>query len=172
MPNIVIEIPREDLALYRSLKDIVNVELLKGKTRINTKDSYCDKFFNTAEYFVELFECGGGKTNTGEATIICDCDGLPLRPVEIYTSGHLANSEHAKFLIKKGVEITVNHKHQVRISVHQPVEEGERIKIHTDLLWEGKMENFPESLRMFQEAVKTGYQKCRCYHCREPHYIL
>lgn len=187
MKNLVIEIEREDLELYKTIQTArtfnlpdYRAELIKGKTRIylgkseyNFVEDLVDR--KEAKFLIEFFESGGGKTHTGEAVIVCDVEGRPLRPVEVFTKGHLANSDHARFLERRAVEITVNHFHQVRITKYQYMEgdKDKSVYISDDVLWEGKMGNLPKTyLGRFETAVNVAYQKCRCYHCREPHYIL
>lgn len=176
MKNLIAEIPREDLELYAKLKETFVVELVKGKIRIYFQNNEYDlekKYFNTeeAQFLVELFECGGGKTNTGEATIVCSEDGLPLTPVEIYTRGHLSNGDHARFLVTKAVEITVNSRHQCTITEYSVNRFGNNAYVKDTEIWQGKIESLPELFGKFENAVKVAYTKCRTYHCRSAHYI-
>ena len=64
----------------------------------------------TKKGYPALWECGGGYTNTGEATIIASSSGDPKKPVYIRRAGQLANKEHALFIIKPGdIIIRANH---------------------------------------------------------------
>lgn len=56
----------------------------------------------TKKGFPALWECGGGYTNTGEATIIAGKDGQPKKAIYVRRRGHLANSEHALVILEVG----------------------------------------------------------------------
>lgn len=49
-----------------------------------------------------IWEEGGGRSNTGHATIVAGPGGLKKRPVYIKRAGHLACGRHALFTVKPG----------------------------------------------------------------------
>ena len=57
-----------------------------------------------------LWECGGGYSNTGDATIIAGPKGEKKKPVYIRRRGELANRKHALFIIEPG-DIIIRAKH-------------------------------------------------------------
>src|SRR5690606_4267060 len=64
----------------------------------------------TKKGYPALWECGGGFTNTGEATIIAGKDGQPKKAIYVRRRGHLANGEHALVILEVGdYVISANH---------------------------------------------------------------
>lgn len=79
------------------------------------------KIERTKKGFPALWECGGGYTNTGEATIIASSNGAPKKPVYVRRRGHLANGQHALFILEKGDYIIEcnHHRRDFNIYVHK-----------------------------------------------------
>ena len=72
----------------------------------------------TKKGFPALWEAGGGYTNTGEATIIASPSGAPKKPVYVCRRGHLANREHALFIIEKGDYIIKCNHHRRDFNIY------------------------------------------------------
>ena len=125
-----------------------------------------------------LWEYGGGKTNTGNAQIVCNADGTAKKPVYIRRSGTLANSDHALFIISPGDLIIQADHHRkdftIRVfriaGIRQDSDNGdiailEQINLYDMGEWDVEP---PEYLLPAIEAAK---EKATCYHCRNPHFI-
>ena len=59
-----------------------------------------------------LWERGGGYSNTGEATLICDKDGWQKKAIYIRRSGSLACEEHALIPVKVGDVVVLASHHR------------------------------------------------------------
>lgn len=124
-----------------------------------------------------LWEFGGGRTNTGEARIICQADGSPKKPVYIRKRGVLANDNHALFIIEPGdIIIQADHHREDFIikvfHVEEIVEEGgEKLAALSQVACfsEGEWDN-EEMAEKYSRAISVARAKALCYHCREPHY--
>lgn len=75
----------------------------------------------TKKGYPALWECGGGYTNTGKATIIASAEGKKKKPVYIRRRGHLACAEHALFVIEKGDYVIEanHHREDFEISIYK-----------------------------------------------------
>ena len=82
------------------------------------------KIERTKKGFPALWECGGGYTNTGEATIIASSSGGPKKPVYVRRRGHLANGQHALLVLEKGDYIIEcdHHRKDFNIDIFQIVD--------------------------------------------------
>jgi hypothetical protein len=123
-----------------------------------------------------MWECGGGLSNTGGATIIAGKHGEKLTPIYIRRSGHLACENHALFVIDVGdiVVEAYQHRGDFDISVYKIIEivtvDDKRYAI-LELINEfsqGEWDNEPTGNVM--DAVDASIKKAKCYHCRETHY--
>ena len=77
----------------------------------------------TRKGFPAFWEKGGGYTNTGEAIIVASQSGGPKRPVYIRRRGHLANSEHALFVLELGDYIieAKHHRKDFRVEIYKVI---------------------------------------------------
>lgn len=135
------------------------------------------KIDKTKKGFPAFWEAGGGRTNTGEATIIASSNGGPKKPVYIRHRGSLANAEHALIILEIGDYIIFanHHREDFEIEIFRIINfeiEGEnayaiveQINYFSDGEWDAEL---PAHL---EQAVHTAMFKATCYHCREPHYI-
>lgn len=127
------------------------------------------------------WEAGGGYSNTGESIIISGVNGEALKPTFIKTRGHLACREHAMFLFYPGqpwVEIeTSQWRGDFDIKMYQCVitNYGE---IQRNLIWninnvdkDTIIDEIPDTLSKFKNAIVAAMDKAMCYHCRRPHFI-
>jgi len=120
-----------------------------------------------------LWEAGGGATNTGESTIICDRFGCRKKPVYVKRSGHLSNGRHALIVLEIGDHIVEaeHHRKDFRIQVYR-VLDFEEETANAELVYEFSRNewnhNPPDYL---QPAIQASIEKASCYHCREPHYV-
>lgn len=129
----------------------------------------------TKKGFPALWECGGGFTNTGEATIIASPSGGPKKAIYIRSRGHLANAHHALLLIEKGDYIIKcdHHREDFNIYVYKILEFKEEDIAIVELLYEFSMGEWDkEPPAHLEQAVHTAMFKATCYHCREPHFII
>lgn len=76
------------------------------------------KIEKTKKGFPALWECGGGFTNTGEATIIAGKDGQPKKAIYVRRRGHLANSEHALIVLEVGDYIIKTNHHRKDFNIY------------------------------------------------------
>jgi len=121
-----------------------------------------------------IWECGGGYTNTGEATIIASQSGGPKKAIYIRNRGPLANDNHALIPVDVGDYIIYanHHRGDFEVTVYKIVriEEETAVIEQTNCFSRGEWDvELPAHLEIPVMAVK---QKATCYHCREPHYII
>ena len=131
------------------------------------------KIEKTKKGYPALWECGGGFTNTGEATIIASPSGGPKKPVYIRHRGSLANAHHALFILEVGDYIIFanHHREDFEIELYKVVDFEEDAAI-VELEHEfsrGEWDKEPPAY--LEQAVHTAMLKATCYHCREPHYV-
>lgn len=127
----------------------------------------------TKKGYPALWECGGGFTNTGEATIIASPSGGPKKPVYIRNRGPLANGNHALIILEVGDYIIFanHHREDFEIELYKVVDFEEDAAI-VELEHEfSKGEWDKEPPAYLEQALHTAMHKATCYHCREPHYI-
>jgi hypothetical protein len=129
-----------------------------------------------------LWECGGGRRNTGEVTIIASQSGGPKRAIYIRSRGSLANEHHALFIIEKGDYIIECNHHREDFNIYiykildfktetKQKEKTEDIAI-AELMHEFSMGEWDKEPPAYLEAaIQAAKEKATCYHCREPHYI-
>ena len=127
----------------------------------------------TKKGYPALWECGGGYTNTGEATIITSQSGGPKRAIYIRNRGPLANGNHALIILEVGDYIIFanHHREDFEIELYKVVDFEEDAAI-VELEHEfsrGEWDKEPPAY--MEQAVHTAMLKATCYHCREPHYI-
>lgn len=136
------------------------------------------KIERTKKGFPALWECGGGYTNTGKATIIAGKDGQPKKAIYVRRRGHLANGEHALIPIAVGdyVICAGHHREDFNIYIYKilqfKTEKEEDVAI-VELTYEfsrGEWDKEPPAY--LEQAVRTAMEKATCYHCREPHYCI
>jgi hypothetical protein len=123
-------------------------------------------------------EYGGGKTNTGNATIVCGPNGEKVKP--LFVPRGYSNDVHAIFVAKIGMHI-IDAEHDRRsesatvsriVSIGGKNEYSGEYDADTLVLEEiGGYENGDsDAPEMFNEAIDAAIRKSKCYHCREPHY--
>lgn len=122
----------------------------------------------------EMWEAGGGMTNTGNAQIICGPHGEELKPVFVRTGGDRACKEHAKFLVSEGdVVVTVTRHRQDFIIVLERIQsDGTLTSFYRQEEGEITLGSFDDTQEEFSRAVYAAWDKAECYHCREPHYMV
>ena len=79
------------------------------------------KIERTKKGFPAFWEQGGGYTNTGEAIVIASQDGSPKKPVYIRRRGHLANENHALFVLELGDYIieAKHHRRNFKVEIYK-----------------------------------------------------
>lgn len=127
-----------------------------------------------------MWEWGGGFTNTGDATIICNSDGSKKKAIYVRRKGHLANAEHALVTVSQGDYIIDLFRRRNNYTIRVYVIEG-FVKSQDGISWVALIQEvfryqgnkwFPSQLPSFLEpAVEAGKEKSKCYHCREPHFV-
>jgi len=131
-----------------------------------------------------LWEKGGGYSNTGFAVIIAGKNGEALKPVYIKRRGHLANEEHALFIVKEGdIVVTAD---EDRGDVYVKVERIKKIVkdengdyiAETELIFDNNYDVYTkewaegvEPDEWLKPAVLAAIKKSCYYHCRCPLYI-
>lgn len=113
-----------------------------------------------------VWECGGGYTNTGGATIVGDYKGRPKKPLYIKSYGELACRDHALIPIRAGdIIIDLDRHHDIYdISWYQVRATAEDETAIEPMDWD----YFDEGrLNMLNAAVDKSYM----YHCRKAIYI-
>ena len=136
---------------------------------------YGFKFERTKSGYPALWEQGGGASNTGEATIICDKNGQPKRAVYQRRKGHLSNAEHALIIVECGDYIITafHHRRDYTIRIYRIVafRDSEEYAI-TEMVHEfSRGEWNSEPPEFLKAAVQAAQNKASCYHCREAHFI-
>ena len=136
------------------------------------------KIEKTKKGFPALWECGGGYTNTGEATIIASPSGGPKKAIYIRSRGSLANAHHALIPIEVGdYIIEANHHREdfeiriFRILSFETKEEETYAVVEKDNCF--SMGEWDKELPAhLEQAVHAAMHKATCYHCRGPHFII
>ena len=132
----------------------------------------------TKKGYPAFWEAGGGYTNTGEATIIASPSGGPKKPVYVRRRGHLANGNHALFILEVGDYIIFanHHRGDFYIEISKILgfddKEGEAVAIVEQVNCFSSGEWDAELPAYLEAAVQAAMQKATCYHCREPHFII
>jgi len=129
-----------------------------------------------------LWECGGGWSNTGSATIVCAPDGAPMRPYYVRTRGSLACSEHALLPADKGVVVVQasHHRRDFGIDVYRIVEQAQQAPGETQaVVATERLASFsenewdrPDVADRYKAAIEAARAKAVSYHCRSPYYAL
>ena len=127
----------------------------------------------TKRGFPALWECGGGYTNTGEATIIASPRGGSKRALYIRRRGELANSQHALIPVAVGDYIVeaYHHRKNFEIEIYKILDFEEETAVVEQVnrfimgKWNAELPTFLEA------AVEAAMQKATCYHCRKPYFI-
>lgn len=131
----------------------------------------------TKKGFPALWECGGGHTNTGYATIIAGKGGQPKKAVYVRCRGSLACEHHALVILEVGDHIIEanHHRRDFDISISKILgfedKQGEKFAIVKQINCFSMGEWDVELSAHLQAAVQAAMEKATCYHCREPHFI-
>lgn len=174
MADIFAKIPFEDTELLDKLVAAgFNAEMFLKRMEVQIREEWeiekLRKYLPANAFFLfKAYECGGGKTNTGFAQIICTPEGKPMKPRYVHRSGHLANRSHAMFECSEAVLITSTKNGTISITYGKIFRNTG--KFETKVLWSGPKEWLPESFQKYERAVKVAYEKANCYHCRHVHY--
>ena len=149
------------------------------------------KIERTKKGFPALWECGGGYTNTGEATIIAGPNGEKKTPLYIRRRGPLACAHHALFVVREGdIVIESSHHrgdfhHQVYRIIGIRADEAEleliaefsRGKWDTSPLGQqleadlARMTAGEPPIMELSVAVQMAEGKATAYHCRSAYYV-
>ncbi len=136
----------------------------------------------TKRGFVAVWECGGGATNTGDATIIAKPNGEKPTACYIRQSGHLSCGDHALIPVHPGYYVvkTWHHRRDFTHRVYRIIRtftEGEgdekQGKIEVVLVNEFSRGEWDTPLaEILQAAIDAAEDKATCYHCRSAHYVV
>ena len=133
------------------------------------------------------WEVGGGYTNTGEASIICDRNGQPKEAIYIRRRGHLANDRHALILVNRGDYIVKawQHRGDFLVKIYQVIDFEREAEKYSDGVEAVNMYSFirekyrfdrgewsPDLPEFLEAAVEAAKDKALCYHCRCVHYAI
>ena len=138
------------------------------------------KLEETKKGHFALWEWGGGFTNTGDATIICNSDGSKKKAIYVRRKGHLANAEHALVTVNVNDYIIDLFRRRNNYTIRVYVIEGfvksqngnDMCALLQEVFRYQGNKWFPSELPSFLEpAIEAGKEKSKCYHCREPHFV-
>src|SRR5690606_2912446 len=137
------------------------------------------KLEETKKGHFALWEWGGGFTNTGDATIICNSDGSKKKAIYDRRKGHLANSEHALVTVKANDYIIDLFRRRNNYTIRVYVIEGfvksqngnDMCALLQEVFWYQGNKWFPCEPSFLEPAIEAGKEKSKCYHCREPHFV-
>ena len=124
-----------------------------------------------------MWECGGGYSNTGDATIVAGKDGKAKKPVYVKRGGHLACQNHALIPIVVGDYIVEASHHRVdfKMDIYKITGfengENETFAFVEQVSHFSRGEWDVEPPEHLNAAIEAAMQKATCYHCREPHYV-
>lgn len=120
-----------------------------------------------------MWECGGGASNTGYSTIICDRNGNKKKPLYVRRSGSLSNDNHALIPVRVNDVIidACHHRDDFKITVYR-IKEIEKNEAVGEVINSFDQGEWTRPVGKFKEAVSAGKEKAECYHCREPFYII
>lgn len=126
-----------------------------------------------------MWEWGGGFTNTGDATIICNNDGSKKKAIYVRRKGHLANAKHALVTVKANDYIIdlfrCRNNYTIRVYVIEGFVKSQNGNDMCALLQEVFRYQgnkwFPCEPSFLEPAIEAGKEKSKCYHCREPHFV-
>lgn len=154
---------------------------MANKRRKNMKKNI--QITTTKRGFGAMWECGGGLTSSGSATIITGRNGEARRPVYIPRGGHLACGNHALITVHEGFYIVNVHVSRgTRSSANISQILSVSVKDINGEKWEAQAE--VEAVNTFSNGewdkpldgkfhlpVEAAFNKASCYHCRTPYYI-
>lgn len=137
---------------------------------MNNETMHTIKIEVTKRGLPALWECGGGLTSRGNATIICRGDGRPKTYTYAPRGGHLACGQHALFIVTPGDVV-------VEVSVHggeldsATIAKLRSFDLETKTALAEVINSFSEGewdedLGCYEAAVKAALSKARTYHCR------
>lgn len=117
--------------------------------------------------FSVITEYGNGLSG---AQIICGKDGERVHPVYV-PQNQSTVGPHAIFRIEEDmcVVIAAINGLQENATVYRLKLNGDEADLEPLYMYSGTKEE-RNPLR-FVEAITTAFEKCRCYGCKEPHYI-
>lgn len=144
---------------------------MEGKFPSIRGGSRADLPTNT-QFFIRNWEFGGGMTNTGLATIVCDATGEKLKPRKVFTTGHLSNRIHAEFETQFGHTVTSTKNGSICVVYYQLVFIHDSVSVQDKVVWEGPVTLVPNKFSYLQMAIGTAYKKANTFHCRKAMYIL
>ncbi|RLI69052.1 hypothetical protein DRO91_08175 [Candidatus Heimdallarchaeota archaeon] len=169
-------IPREDMNNFSILtSEGYDPQLIKNGIEMKfpslTEPYLIADFPEDTDYFLKLWEYGGGMTKTGSAYTVCGSTGQKLKPTKIFTTGHLANNIHAEFEEKYGYVINSSKNGIINITYLQLQFIHDSIQVAIKHTWNGVIELLPNRFTYLKKAVYTTFRKANDYHCRIPYYI-
>ena len=140
----------------------------------------------TRKGFPAFWEKGGGYTNTGEAIVIASQSGGPKRPIYIRRRGHLANNEHALFVLELGDYIieAKHHRKRFNVEIYKVIgfesrnrsyfstgDTLSRMKLGEFIKKYGRLENYPKLLGFAYDTYrideKTAAQSTHIFKTEE-----
>lgn len=153
---------------------IAEYENLSNEQRKELKKLYPQGFFRLG-----LWERGGSDFEEGEAQIVCGLDGEKLVPVVIKNRGWRANENHALFIGNSLCVVEAKHtKKEINLVLKKLSVKPKIGILQEEVLWEvdtfgyNEIENIPEHLQKFKEALETTVQKVLEYRCTDAMYYL
>lgn len=115
-----------------------------------------------------LYEAGGGYTNTGEATVVCNRNYNRKKAVYVFTRGSLACENHAVIPVALGDHVIQVERHNDICKVCDYGVKG----IYGDQVTLVLLRKSVLSIDYKgNKAVETAIEKSTIYHCRKAIYI-
>jgi len=153
---------------------IAEYDNLSNEQRKELKKLYPQGIFRLG-----LWERGGSEFDEGEARIVCGLDGEKLVPVLIKKRGWRANENHALFIGNSLCMVEAKHKKkEIQLTLKKLSVKPKIGIIEEEVLWEvntygyKEIEDIPENLKKFKDALETAIKKVLEYRCTVPMYYL
>ena len=137
----------------------------------------------TKRGYPALWECGGGYSNTGNATLIGDSNGAPKKALYVRGRGPLACDNHALFIVHSGdMVVKANHHNgdfninvfrlgeylgngNMEVTDSWEYSRGEWDKDLPEDMWSNDIHLDDEVIS--NSIITSAMRKAKWYHCRE-----
>lgn len=122
-----------------------------------------------------MWECGGGKKNSGSATVIANPDGSPKIPIYFNKNVKLACLRHALFVVRIGdIVVCTEHirkDHYTQILRIVSIDEN-KLRAELELLSEYITGEWSDDFfaDKYKEAVRACKNKSQSFHCKHTCY--
>jgi len=177
--KLTAKVREEDENLAKKLREKgMNAKLVRNGViidliRIGTEEFAIPSEIRNYEILINISESGGGMTRSGNSQIVCSTNGKKMKPIFIPRFGNLCNEEHAFFAVHDCCVITCDRPFDMlTIQKIWTVRENGDVRLMSEHLFEGNLEQLPTIYKCYEEAATAALQKAYHYHCREPYYVI